>query len=286
MHHLILVCLPCPSRSTNGDNCRRTCQKILENSAQIKGPNHGLSTSLFYSIFCLIDKQLNGPKRVGKPSSGICQTSSIKVRCQARVHFHTMKQLATNELKMNWKQWMERSLSDSDLNVGKKLEIFTLWKSLVAVESNLGSAQSREFVLSASKLVPRIVTEENHLIAQKEFDILNAVLCYGTTLGIQSSIPCEVSDISQSLLRQAKTVPFSHFQIPKIYSGFGGNRFKIVEDEFSEEEDLDCRVEEAPCLGIMQVRIGRTLILNKINTTTFTIENFRVWCFSTLKFAL
>lgn len=233
---------------------------MLENSAQIKGPNHELATSLFYSIFCLIDKQLNSPKRGAKVPVRTCQTSNVKVRCQARVHFHTMKQLATNELKTNWKQWMEKSLSSSALNVGKKLEIFTLWKSLVAVESNLGSAQSREFVLSACKLVPRIVTEENHLIAQKEFDILNAVLCYGTTLGIQSSIPCEVSDISQSLMRQAKTVPFSEFRIPKIFSGLGGNRFRVVNEETNEDEDLDCRVDEAPSICIMQV----TFALNRL----------------------
>jgi len=254
LHHFVLVCLPCPSKVINGDNCWRTCQKILENSAKIKETNHELNTNLFYTIFCLIDKQLNSPKSTKKDVSKSCKTSHIKVRCQARVHFHLMKQIATNELKTNWKQWMETSLSDSSLDPLKKLEIFTLWKSLVSVESNLGSAQSREFVLSAAKLVPRIVTETNHLISQKMLDILNAVLCYGTTLGIQSSIPCEVSDISQSLLRQSKSVPFSDFQIPKVFSGFGGNRIKTT-TEGDETEDLECTTDEAPSLCIMQVSL-------------------------------
>ena len=41
--HLVLTCLPCPSRATNGDTCRRTCHKILENFIQVKNLDLGPS---------------------------------------------------------------------------------------------------------------------------------------------------------------------------------------------------------------------------------------------------
>ena len=146
---------------------------------------------------------------------------------------------------------MERCLDSPEDHPDKnysKLEILTLWKSLVSVTSNLGYSQSREFVSSARQLVQSVAYETNHLIKQKEIDILNEVLCYGTTLSIQSTIPCEVSDLAQELLRQAKSVPFSEFKIPLSFPGFGGNQIKLnVEDE----EDQSS-LEEAPSLGAIQ----------------------------------
>ena len=91
-----------------------------------------------------------------------------------------------------------------------------------------------------------MASETNHLIKQKQMDVLNEVLCYGSTLSIQSTIPCEVSDLAQDLLRQARTVPFSEFRVPLSFPGFGGNQIQQNVDELSEE------VEETPCLGAIQ----------------------------------
>ena len=128
-----------------------------------------------------------------------------------------------------------------------RLEILTLWKSLVSVTSNLAYSQSREFVSSTSQLVGSVAHERNHLIKQKQIDILNEVLCYGSTLSIQSTIPCEVSDLAQALLRQARTLPFSDFVVPSSFPGFGGNQIKLHVDDTD-----DTVVEEAPSLGSIQ----------------------------------
>ena len=131
----------------------------------------------------------------------------------------------------------------------------TLWKSLVSVSSNLGYSQSKEFVASANRLVSRVAFESDHLLKLKQMEVLNEVLCYGSTLGIQSSIPCEVSDLAQELLRQAKTVPLSEFRIPMVFPGFGGNQLQIVAvetDDGDEDDDFDVGPEEAPSLGVIQ----------------------------------
>ena len=80
-------------------------------------------------------------------------------------------------------------------------------------------------------------------------DVLNEVLCYGSTLSIQSNIPCEVSDLAQDLLRQARTVPFSQFRVPLSFPGFGGNQIHQNVDELTEEDE---EVEETPSLGTIQ----------------------------------
>ena len=174
-----------------------------------------------------------------------CRSAHIRIKCNSRIHFHTIRQFATNELKQNWRLWADRCLDGPEEETLRKVEILTLWKSLVSVTSNIGYSQSREFVSTASRLVGKTVCETNHLIKAKQLEVLNEVLCYGSTLGIQSTIPCEVSDLAQELLRQAKTVPFSEFQIPVAFPGFGGNKIKFDPDD----EDGP---EEAPSLGVIQ----------------------------------
>jgi hypothetical protein len=71
------------------------------------------------------------------------------------------------------------------------------------------------------------VTGQKGQLTLTKIDVLSEVLCYGSTLGIQSTVPCEVSDLAQELLRQAKTVPLSDFRIPTVFPGFGGNQVKI-----------------------------------------------------------
>jgi hypothetical protein len=63
-------------------------------------------------------------------------------------------------------------------------------------------------------------------------------------LAIQSTIPSEVSDLSQELLRQARAVPFSEYKVPAAFPGFGGSRVQV--------SDLQYDVEEVPCLGVIQ----------------------------------
>ena len=221
-------------------------------SSQLKSGHPELGTSLIYSIFCLLEKDLEDDKKKQKGRIIFdCRSAQIRIKCNSRIHFHSVKQFATNELKLHWRAWMERCLESPDDHPDKsysKVEILTLWKSLVSVTSNLGYSQSREFVSSASQLVRSVACETNHLLKQKEIDILNEVLCYGSTLSIQSTIPCEVSDLAQELLRQAKSVPFSEFKIPLSFPGFGGNQIKLDVEDDDDQNSL----EEAPSFGAIQ----------------------------------
>jgi len=226
---------------------------------QLKSKNKDLGTSLVHSIFCLLEKYFESTK---KSKHGIvfdCQSARIRIKCNSRIHFHSLKQFATNELKQNWRSWMDRCMDEPPSQQQQqstedkhfyRLENLNLWKSLVSVTSNLAYSQSREFVSSTSQLVGSVANESNHLIKQKQIDILNEVLCYGSTLSIQSTIPCEVSDLAQALLRQARTLPFSDFVIPSSFPGFGGNQIKLHVDDHGDEDEAV--VEETPSLGSIQ----------------------------------
>ena len=66
----------------------------------------------------------------------------------------------------------------------------------------------------------------------KQLDVLNEVLCYGSTLAIQSDIPVEASEIAQRLLRRAQSVTFfEEFDIPSSPVGIAGNAKITCRDE-------------------------------------------------------
>ena len=70
---------------------------------------------MVYSIFCLLEKDLEDNKKVkGRLIIFDCQSAQIRIRCNSRIHFHSLKQFATNELKQHWKSWMERCLENTE----------------------------------------------------------------------------------------------------------------------------------------------------------------------------
>ena len=70
--------------------------------------------------------------------------------------------------------------SSTDLKF--KSDILTLWKCLVDVKSNMTLLQMREFVSSAISL-DSFKKEENSILKRKWLEVLNEILCYGSTLG-------------------------------------------------------------------------------------------------------
>ena len=82
----------------------------------------------------------------------------------------------------------------------------------------------RDFVSPALLIVDNLPNEKEITIKYKQLDVLNEILCYGSTLAIQSDIPAEVSEISQRLLRRAQPdLFFDEFIIPSVPLGMAGN---------------------------------------------------------------
>jgi hypothetical protein len=104
------------------------------------------------------------------------------------------------------------------------LYFYDIWKSLVAVNSSLPYSSMRDFVSPALLIVDNLPNETEITIKYKQLDVLNEILCYGSTLAIQSDVPVEVSEISQRLLRRAQPeLFFEQFIIPSVPLGMGGN---------------------------------------------------------------
>ena len=78
-----------------------------------------------------------------------------------------------------------------------------LWKTLVDVRNpGVTFAQGRGFTASAKALVELLpAVTSDHLSKLKSLEVLSQVLCYGSTLGIQSEIPMEASDVAQKTLQ-------------------------------------------------------------------------------------
>ena len=94
----------------------------------------------------------------------------------------------------------------------------------MAVNSSLPYSSMRDFVSPALLIVDYLPNETEITIKYKQLDVLNEILCYGSTLAIQSDIPVEVSEISQRLLRRAQPeLYFEEFIIPNVPLGVAGN---------------------------------------------------------------
>ena len=131
-------------------------------------------------------------------------------------------------LRSHWKlSWMSQLNSSSDLKF--KSDILSLWKSLVDVKFNMTHFQMREFVSSATNL-DSFKKEENSILKRKWLEVLNEILCYGSTLGIQSDVPGEVSEVAHQIVRMSITDGID-FKISEVHIGLAGkqscNRFLI-----------------------------------------------------------
>ena len=115
---------------------------------------------------------------------------------------------------------MSQLNSSSDLKF--KSDILSLWKSLVDVKFNMTHFQMREFVSSATNL-DSFKKEENSILKRKWLEVLNEILCYGSTLGIQSDVPGEVSEVAHQIVRMSITDGID-FKISEVHIGLAGKQ--------------------------------------------------------------
>ena len=127
---------------------------------------------------------------------------------------------------MQWRIiWVNRFLPpDCDSDYQDSIYFYDVWKTLVAVNLTVPYSSMRDFVHPALLIVDELPKETDICIKSKQLDVLNEILCYGSTLAIQSDIPVEASDISQRLLRIAQSESFfERFHIPNTQPGMAGN---------------------------------------------------------------
>ena len=214
----LLALIPCPMiRISPESSCLRICSKINEHFLKTQSD---LSTSLAKTSLIDIESWTENVK-VGLKMS--C-ANNANVTLIPGLHYKNFNVDVLQNLRNQWKlTWMMQS------NVKDNLTCLTLWKSLVDVKSNMTLHQAREFVSSIKFLIDKIPKESNALVKRKWLEIFNEVLCYGSTLGIQSDVPSEVSEISHQIVRQAKSIQMEEFVVPQVHLGLGGNRIGNVQ---------------------------------------------------------
>ena len=113
------------------------------------------------------------------------------------------------DLRKSWRSaWVDavfvRQLTEGDSDVMDNVyRILDLWRTLADVRNpGVTFAQGRAFTASAKVLVDTLkLSAPSHLAKLKSLEILGEVLCYGSTLGIQSEIPIEASEVAQKTLQ-------------------------------------------------------------------------------------
>ena len=220
----ILALLPCPYVHPDIENCcLKFCQKISQHLVQLKSPSKSIlsSNSVKYTITDIEQSLSNVKKGVQME----CKTS--KVFTESSNHIKNYNKILLQNLKINWKTWVDLTLTTNDSNTLFKLPILTLWRTLVDVKSNMTLQQAREFVSSVKSLVNVLSSERDAIIKRKWLEIICEVLCYGSTLGIQSDVPTEASELAHRLIRQSKTESFEAFHVPQVYLGLAGKNLAI-----------------------------------------------------------
>ena len=145
-------------------------------------------------------------------------------------HFRRIKHSTTNDLRQSWRTiWMKKCVNgNTSEDYESILQFYDIWKALVAVNTTVPFSATRDFVSPSLVMIDDISPETDLSIKWKQLDILNEILCYGSTLGIQSDIPVEASEVAQRLLRRAQSDNyFDEFHVPKSPAGMGGNS-KII----------------------------------------------------------
>ena len=108
----------------------------------------------------------------------------------------------------------------SSPNMRLKSDILSLWKCLVDVKSNMTLLQMREFVSSAVPGLESFKKEESAILKRKWLEVLNEILCYGSTLGIQTDVPGEVSEVAHQIVRLSR-IDGIDFKISEVHIGKG-----------------------------------------------------------------
>ena len=134
-------------------------------------------------------------------------------------------------------------------------EFLNLMRKILSVQSNVGVTACMELVNSTVQVVPEINVPKNCLLWRKQLDLLNEVLCYGSTLALQvghqdyfeikhfnntiypsfqSDVPQEVGQVAKAVIKEAITSDFlaSPDLVPRTGKGFVG------------DADLECADDE------------------------------------------
>ena len=165
-----------------------------------------------------------------------CQTSKVTVKGDGLVHLRSVRLEVLAELKRNWRSsWINQYLLPNIRADGVSdplLNLMNLWRVLVDVRNpNITYGQARDFNSSTKALVDLIPEQLDRRAKLKLLEILNEVLCYGSTLGIQSEIPFEASEVAQKILQKALRTDdhFDGFHVPCSQSGMASGREQTSE---------------------------------------------------------
>ena len=188
----IIALVPCPYVSPDVDHCcLKFCQKLSQHLVQFKSPSNAiLSSNLVKNSLSDLDQEISNVKKGVQME---CKTA--KMFTESSHHIKNYNKNILLNLKSHWKSWVDLALSN-ETNDSFKFPVLNLWRTLVDVKSNMTLYQAREFVSSVKCLVNVLPREKNVIIKRKWLEITGEVLCYGSTLGIQSDVPTEASEIA------------------------------------------------------------------------------------------
>ena len=159
---------------------------------QFKSPSNAiLSSNLAKNSLSDLDQEISNVKKGVQME---CKTAKLFTE-SSHHHFKNYNKHILLNLKSYWKSWVDLALSN-ETNDSFKFPVLNLWRTLVDVKSNMTLQQAREFLSSVKCLVNVLPREKNVIIKRKWLEILGEVLCYGSTLGIQSDVPTEASEIA------------------------------------------------------------------------------------------
>lgn len=130
-------------------------------------------------------------------------------------------------LMSNYEEAYEHSIST----------FLSLWQSIVSIKSSLNVVDTKQFYIQVDSFVSHLNSALPPTLWKKLMDVFNEILCYGTTLSLQDSLPEEPCDLAHLILRCVKSrhflqgVPYS-----KSFYSFGGTSWMKAADTEWESE--------------------------------------------------
>ena len=228
----LMKLLPCGSHSA----CQKSCQLFLRRviMRRLRGPDGALAIPDVLNEF--FDSVPLGTSMRLRPDT--CPRPCHRTIEQNSWHEDELKHHLVQNLNSDWKRLSQLLIQSSDPRSAHTF--FNLWKKLVSIRSNLGVSVSRDIISSTSLLVPELICPKPCLIWRKQVDVLNEVLCYGSTLALQNDVPPDVSGIAQGLVKAALTSKFfaRHAKLPLTSKGFLGSRESCLLEDQGPESDL------------------------------------------------
>lgn len=160
------------------------------------------------------------------------------------IHLRCVQAEVLHDLRRSWRsQWVEglvlssanqASETESPREENLAHEVMDLWARLVDVRNPVVTfGQARGFTASSVTLVDLLpIKGPSHLTKLKCLEVLSQVLCYGSTLSIQSEIPVEASQVAQKALQVLLRFEgsFDTFELPECRPGIAGNLGSVSSD--------------------------------------------------------